>query len=155
MKTNLRKAFGALLLVVSGLAVASFSPPDGGDVFEVYVGDKFQFRQIVHSDKSVKEFVITPADYREMLNIKYSHCGVTGKNRVITLRNAQDKILKRWNFPEARSKNSVMACQVSEIVDLQKAGNEKIRLYYSSAELPEGMCLVSLREPSRQSTTRP
>lgn len=144
MKTIISRTVVPLLLIILSAGLVSFSGKDGGDVFEVYIGKTLMVQQALHNDKGVKEISLNAAHYNEKLSIRYSHCGVVGKKRVITLKDENNRVLKQLNFSEARTSNSVMVCNVNEIMDLQKSGNTIVRVYYSSAELPEGKWLVSL-----------
>jgi len=143
MKQKTRKSLLALATVFLSLFLFAFSRP-GGDVFEVYIGQAMVIQQAVYNDKGVKSITLTDANYREKMSVRYHHCGVQGKNRVITLKDENGKVLKQLNFSEAKTSNSVMSFEVRDIMDLQSKGNRTIRLFYSSTELPAGKCLVSL-----------
>ena len=132
------------------LFLSAFTKP-GGDVFEVYVGQKMVIQQALHNDPGVKSITLTKANYNEKMSVRFYHCGVPGKKRVIFLKDENGMVLKQLNFSEAKTSNSVMSIDIREIMDLQSKGNRTIRLYYSSEELPAGRWLVTLRPEGRDS----
>ena len=150
MKQMTRRTAIPLLAALSSFFFLAFSKP-GGDVFEVYIGQTMVIQQALHNDPAVKQITLTSAHYGEKMSVRFSHCGVSGKKRVITLKDENDKVLKQLNFTEAKTNRSVMSFEIREIMDLQSRGNKTIRLYYSSEELPAGKCLVSLTREGESS----
>ncbi len=144
MKTLIKRIALPVMAILLSTGLSSFSKPAGGDVFEVYIGKTLMIQQAVHNDKSTRNITLEPSHYNEKLSIRFFHCGTTGKKRVITLKDANNRVLKQFNFTEAKSGNEAMVCNIKDIIDLQNSGSSTIRLYYSSAELPGGRCLVSL-----------
>jgi hypothetical protein len=143
MRTLISKAS----LILAGLAfsfgISSFNRP-GGDMFEVYIGKEMMIQQALHNDKSVKQITLRPEQKDEKMSIKFFHCGKSGTQRTITLRDENDQVLKTLSFSEPKSSSSVMSFPVSEIVKFQSRKNSLVRLYYSSAEMPSGKWLVSV-----------
>ncbi|HEV7781394.1 MAG TPA: hypothetical protein VGO58_09010, partial [Chitinophagaceae bacterium] len=74
--------------------------------------------------------------------IKYHHCGQVGKNRVITIKDAQNKTLKEFRYVDAATPVSAMEIKLKEILNLKKSSI--LKLYYTSSELPNGRILASL-----------
>jgi hypothetical protein len=67
-----------------------------------------------------------------------------GKNRIVTVKDGQDKILKQWSYRDNESALSEMLCSAQDIITLKKAGNNVFKIYYSSSELPGGRMLASV-----------
>jgi hypothetical protein len=146
MKTGFKLALLPAMLVMV-LAFSSFhraEPAAGGDYFEVYIGQELIVQQALHNDNGIKTFNLQPAHYQEKLSIRFTHCGIAGKKRMITLKDAEGRVLRTFAFAESKSKNGVMVCEAREVMDLQTRADREINLYYSSAELPGGRCLVRL-----------
>lgn len=135
-------AINALLLVVLSMMNYSFTTVPGGDSFEVYLNNKLLFQQYIAKKEGVKSIQLDKSNYNDQVTIYYHHCGQTGTDRSISLRDAQNKELKVWHFSDA---NTAMSCKVKEIMSLQKlnSGNQLI-LYYSSKELPQGRLLAAV-----------
>ena len=113
------------------------------------MNNKLVLQQFLHAEKPLQNLVLNQANYNDKLNIRFSHCGKPGKKRVLTLRDAENRDLKKWIFPDPSVSNSSMSCNVKDIIDMQKSKNPvTFRLYYSSAELPKGRLLVSLSKGS-------
>jgi hypothetical protein len=136
-----------MTLVVTGLAftlgISSYTKP-GGDIFELYIGKEMLIQQALHNDNGVKQITLRADQKDEKMSVKFYHCGKSGTQRTITLRDQNDQVLKSLSFSEPKSSSSVMSFPVSEIVQFQSEENTSIRLYYSSAELPKGKWLVSV-----------
>ena len=133
----------ALLLVACCAALFSFSSRKGGDSFEIYVNNKLVLQQYVMRNEGVKNLSLQQSNYNDQLRINYSHCGQVGKDRVITIKDGQNRALKQWRFADAAGTERSMTCKVKDIIDLKK-GNTVLQLYYSSRELPGGRLLASI-----------
>lgn len=120
---------------MSSVLFFSFTRPDGGEGFEVYVGNKLVLQQFGSDMNTVKTIPVSQAQSGEKITVKYYHCGQPGKNRTLTVKNQQNKIVKQWKYADAAQANAGMSCPVSDLIDLQKNGNEMLCMYYSSSEL--------------------
>jgi hypothetical protein len=130
----------ALLVICAGLF--SFSSNMGGDHFEIFLNKKLVFREFVHMAKGVKSFELDQSNPDATLDVYYGHCGQTGKSRSIIIKDAQEHVLKQFNFSDA---NKYMTCKVKDLTKLQKKNSSnKIHLYYSSKELPKGKLLAAI-----------
>lgn len=138
--------FKLLTLLTTGAFISilsSFASPAGGDVFEVYLNQKLVFQQFVHMDKKIKDLSIGTANYNDELRIKYSHCGKTGNERKLALKDNKDKVIKQWLYKNGEKTS--MKLPVKELLDVQKGSQgSNLKLVYSSRELPAGMELVSI-----------
>jgi hypothetical protein len=133
----------ALLVICAGLF--SFSSNMGGDHFEIFLNKKLVFREFVHMAKGVKSFELDQTNPNATLDIYYGHCGQTGKSRSIIIKDAQDHVLKQFNFSDATGSNKYMTCKVKDLISLQKKNSSnKLHLYYSSKELPKGKLLAAI-----------
>ncbi len=121
----------------------SFSSKPGGEGFEISLNNKVVLQQYGVDMNNVKSLQLGQASSEDKLAVKYYHCGKVGKNRVITIRDAQDKVLKEFRYPDAAAPVSVMMIPVKDIMNLIK-GNTGLKLFYSSSELPNGRILVSI-----------
>ena len=131
----------ALLVICAGLF--SFSLNMGGDHFEIFLNKKLVFREFVHMAKGVKSFELDQTNPEATLDIYYGHCGQTGKSRSIIIKDAEDRVLKQFNFSDATGK--YMGCKVKDLTNLQKKNSSnKLHLYYSSKELPKGKMLAAI-----------
>ena len=141
MKRNIRPLLAGLFFVASCTMLSSFSKKMGGDKFEIYVNGKLLLEQFVTSGRTVQSLELKRNSSNEKIEVYYSHCGKTGTGRTITVRNAQNQVLKQWTFADA-STRSPMSLQAKDILALQKNKDAKLNLYYSSKELPEGRLLA-------------
>lgn len=141
MKSIITKA---MMLIATATALLSFSPNFGGEGFEILLNGKVLLQQFGKDLNTVKNLELSQVSASDKLTIRYYHCGHVGKNRVVTIKDGQNKILKQWRYKDSESNISEMLCTAQDIITLKKAGNNVIKLYYSSSELPAGRMLASV-----------
>jgi hypothetical protein len=139
-----------VLLLATCTALFSFALLPGGDHYEVYLDDKRMLNEFVHAQKEVPSLNLD-ARTGQRISIQYSHCGVVGTARHISIKDPQNKLLKEWHFTDAAGAKSPMVCLVKDIVALRK-GNASLNLYYSSKEMPNGKLLATLVLAPNQDT---
>ena len=133
-----------LLLAICSLFL-SFIPPRGGDVFKIYLNNKMVVEQAVHNRTSLKVLTLDQRNYNDQVSIYYSHCGLIGKGRHISIRDAQNREVKAWKFADTRNEHTPMVFQVKDILNLQKGNGEiKLTIMYASLEMPKGLSLASI-----------
>lgn len=121
----------------------AFTTLPGGEGFEVYMNGKLVLQRFGKDMDRPQLLRLGPADAGGEISIRYHHCGQTGKNRVLTVKNSQDRLLKEFRFAD-KSTATDMKCRTAEITALQKGKNEVLKLYYSSSELPGGRLLLTI-----------
>lgn len=141
MKSIITKA---MMLVATAAALLSFSPNFGGEGFEILLNGKVLLQQFGKDLNTVKNLELSQVSASDRLTIRYYHCGHVGKNRVVTIKDEQDRILKQWRYKDSESSVSEMLCTAQDIITLKKAGNSVFKIYYSSSELPGGRMLASV-----------
>jgi hypothetical protein len=146
------KATRVLVLGVLCATLLSFSVRPGGEGFQIYLNNRLLMQRFGNEMNTVQSLQLDPAYANEQLTIKYHHCGKVGKNRSITIKNAQNKVLKQWNFADGNDASNPMSCKVKDLLDLGKA-NTTLNLYYSSTELPGGRLLTAI-VPGKNSSAR-
>ncbi len=141
-KTKRLLSFTGILALAAMLF--SFSNKVGGEGFEIYLNNKVVLQQFGNEMKVVKTLRLDQSNENDELSVRYHHCGKVGKNRVITIKDGNDNVLKQWKFSDASSASASMTCKVKDILALQKGKDKTIKLYYSSTELPQGRQLASI-----------
>ena len=125
------------ILAVIGLASLAFTRPLGGDSFEIYLDNQLLMQQYLFRDASTKTVSLQAPDQNRNLVVRFSHCGAVGKNRSLSIRDAQSRLLKKWSFADANDPKKGMVIPVKDI----PSGN-RMQLFYQSKELPDGKTLV-------------
>ena len=133
-----------MALIAVSTALFSFSSKPGGEGFEIYLNNKVMIQQYGREMNTGQSLRLDQASPDDKLTIRYHHCGKTGKNRVVTIKNGQDKVLKEFRYADAATQVSSMTVQVKEILNIKNAASTTLRLYYTSSELPAGRMLASL-----------
>ena len=152
MKAGIKKA--AILLMMA-FTLFSFSTLPGGEGFEVYLNNKIIMQRFGNQLNSPQSIQLSDAAANDEITIKYHHCGRVGKNRVLTVKDSQDKVLKEIRFADVNVPVSGMSCKVKDIISLKKGNNNILKLYYSSTELPNGRLLASIVTGSNRTAERP
>ncbi|QNA43056.1 hypothetical protein [Lacibacter sediminis] len=149
-----KQLFVMVFLVAASSFIYSFVTPMGGEGFEIYVDNKLVLQQFNQEMKQLKNIQLTEAQSKSELKVKYYHCGMAGKSRILELKNSDQKTVKRWEFDNSEGKNFAITVAVKEILDSQeKLGNGTIYLYYSSKEAPQGRLLAGIVQANKNSVT--
>ncbi len=149
MKSIISKSMVVLAICAT---LFSFINRPGGEGFEIYLNNKVVLQQFGNEMNSVKNLQLTQSSTSDKLTIKYHHCGRIGKNRVVTVKDAQNKVLKEFRYADVATPVAAMTVDVKDIVTLRKANNQ-LKLYYSSSELPNGRMLALITTAASNTTT--
>lgn len=152
MKPTILKSACVLLL---SFILFSFSKNPGGEGFEIYLNNKVimqRFGNEVNKPQTI-QLAVSSAD--DEITIKYHHCGRVGKNRVLTIKDSQEKVLKEIRFADVNIPVSGMSCKVKDIISLKRGNNSVLKLYYTSTELPNGRLLASILTGGQTTAGKP
>lgn len=141
MKSIISKTFG---LVALAAMLLSFTPRFGGEGFEIAVNGKTVLKQYNKEMNEIRTLQVNELAPNDLLTIRYYHCGKVAKNRVVTIKDGQGKLLKAFRFKDSPDQMGEMSCSVKELLGLKKAGISVLQLYYASSELPDGRLLASV-----------
>lgn len=141
MKTIISKA---MVLMIVCISLLSFSPKPGGEGFEIYLNNKMVLQQYGTAMHEIKHLSLDQTDNNAQLIIKYYHCGKVAKNRIVTIRDQQNRSLKEFHFADAATPMAAMAVNVSDIINLKKGKGSQLNIYYASSELSKERLLTSI-----------
>jgi len=149
MKSISKNVVMITLLTSASLFLFSFSKNKGGEGFEIYLNSKLVVQQFGNNMNTLKTISLDKSQSASQLSVKYFHCGRPGKDRTIAIKDANNKILKQWHFPDVSAASVAvnelaMNFKVSDVLGLQKSNTGNLSLYYSSNELPKGRVLATL-----------
>ncbi len=147
MKSFISKTVLSVTMLVTLLSftpIFPYSPAFGGEGFEILLNGKVVSQQFGKDLNTVKNLQLSTASPGDKLTIRYHHCGRVGKNRIITVKDGEEKLIKEWRFSDAKTAVSDMSCSVRDFILLKKGSNNIFKLYYSSSELPAGRQLASV-----------
>jgi len=136
---KIRQAAFWTLLAALGLASLAFTKPAGGDSFEIYLDNQLLMQQYLFRDAATKTVNLPTPGNNKSLIVKYSHCGVAGKNRSISLKDAHSLLLKKYSYADAVDPKKGMVIPIKDI-----PSGVQVQLFYQSKELPDGKTLVYL-----------
>src|SRR5688572_26417235 len=92
-----------LLLIALSACLVSFSPAPGGDKFEIYLNNKLIVEQYVSQKATaVKYLTLYPGNYNSRIDVYYSHCGHTGTDRKIIIKDENSRTIKTFEFANAK-----------------------------------------------------
>ena len=133
-----------LTLVAIAATLLSFTANFGGEGFEISLNGKVVLQQFGKEMDIVKTLELNSASPGDKLTIRYHHCGKVGKNRIITIKDGQNNVVKEWRFKDSQKVLGDMSCNVEDIISLKKGSTQVLKLYYSSSELPGGRQLATV-----------
>lgn len=141
MKQKIHFISKGFILIMIAVFFQGFSKNRGGDYYRIFLNEKLVVEQFLTQPKGFAPLSLSTANGNDQLFIHYSHCGVAGKDRTITLADEKGKPVKMWRF--ADSKSTAMQLPVKEILNASgKMGTGSI--YYASKEKPSSQLLTKL-----------
>ena len=140
MKSMISKT---MMFVALSATLFSFSPKPGGEGFEISLNNQVLIHRFGTEINALNNLPINQAAANDQLIIKYYHCGKVGENRMVTIKDGQNNVLKEFHYADVATTNSAMSLPVKNILDLKKS-NTGLKLYYSSSELPDGRLLTNI-----------
>jgi len=144
-------------MILLGLCMAVFSaftPLPGGEGFEIYLNNKLVLQKYNSEMKQIPTLQLDKRNANDQLSVKYHHCGKVGKDRVITVKDEKNKVLRQWHFADVSTVMGAMTCNVKEILSLEKLNANQLKLYYASSELPQGRQLVTIEFTEKSYASR-
>lgn len=140
------KSFISKTLALATICVTMFSffPNPGGEGFEISLNNKVVIQQYGNDMNNLKSLQLNQVSPDEKLTIRYHHCGKIGRNRVVTIKDEQNKLLKEFRYDDPATSVGAMSLPVKDILRLKKGSSATLKLYYSSSELPGGRILATI-----------
>jgi hypothetical protein len=133
------------LLAVFCLSLVSFSPRPGGEHYRIYINKKLIMEKFVSNNMTAAYLTLTQGNVNDKIEIMYDHCGQTGTSRHLVIKDENNRIVKDLKFADAKGADIMMSFEAKEILSLQKSDKpSKLKLYYSSKEMPSGKLLTIL-----------
>jgi hypothetical protein len=130
-------------LVAIAATLLSFSPKPGGEGFEISLNNKVLIQRYGTDINTVNSLQLNQTASNDQLIIKYHHCGKVGKNRIVTIKDGQNNVLKEFRYADVSTPVAAMSLPVKDILSLKKS-NGTLKLYYASTELPNGRLLATI-----------
>lgn len=127
-----------VVLLTAAIALLSFTPYFGGEGFEISLNGKVVMQRYNKEIGQVQTLNLNNAAPADVLSIRYYHCGKVATNRVVTIKDGNDKTLKEFRFKDVTEQRGEMSCKVQELLNFKKGSNTQLKLYYTSSELPAG-----------------
>jgi hypothetical protein len=151
MKSLFKTAMAGFTLALASLSLSSYTSPAGGECFEIYQDSKLVLQRCGKDIEKVQTISLSNTANSE-LTVKYFHCGQAGKDRVLALKTSDGKLLKEWKFTNTSENNFAMKCGVKEILSVKVSNQSNLKLYYTSAEKPEGKLLAIINTAGSKTT---
>ncbi len=133
----------SVAFVAVAATILSFAPK-GGEGFEISLNNKVLIQKYGPNINDVNSLQLDQSSFNGQLSVSYHHCGRVGKNRVLCIKDGQNKVMKEWRFADTPETVAVMKCDVKDILGLKKGNANFFKLYYSSGELPNGRLLTCI-----------
>ena len=98
MKSIIRNSIASVAI---GATLLAFSPNLGGEGFEISLDSKMLIQKYGSDINDVSRLQLDQGSINSQLTVRYYHCGRVGKNRIIILKDGQNKLVKEWHFVDA------------------------------------------------------
>ena len=145
----------ALLVGLCSFAFFSFTPNKwGGEGFRIYLDDKLVTEKYGSDILTANTITLNETTAQSKISVQYFHCGKVGKNRIVTLKDMNDKIVKEWKFLDDKSPAPLMHCRVTNLSHQLTGKTRALKLYYSSTELQTERLLAKLEMKSSKSIAK-
>ena len=146
MQSKSLKPIWVLLLATTMACLQSFTAKLGGEGFEIYLNNKLILWQAVNKPFTLHSLQLDKANKDDQLVIYYHHCGSTGKDRTIAIKDDKGNTIKEWKFADASGSNKGMTIQVKDLLQLEKNYSQtNLNIVYFSQQLPQGRELSALK----------
>lgn len=154
MKNPVKGRIILLLLAIICVAPLMAFTLRGGDSFEIYLGKTLAIN-FPHRDKAIKSIDLSTTPVTDELNVSYNHCGQTGTNRTLSIKDKQ-LVLKEWKFADIKTGASTkMHIPLKDIVAIQKnLKGKQLSLFYKSDLMKDGMVLATLTSNATQASAK-
>lgn len=151
---SLKPAWTAALTIII-VCLQAFTAKAGGESFEIYLNNKLILRQAVSQSLTLQSLQLDKANKNDDLVIYYNHCGTTGKNRTIAIKDDKGNTIKEWKFADATGSNKSMTIPVKDLLQLEKNYSQaNLNLVYFAQQLPKGRALSALQFAGKSTTWR-
>jgi len=155
LRINKKSIAVTTFLAVFCMSLLSFTFLPGGENYRIYVNKKLIMEKFVSNNMTEAFVTLTQANANDKIDIMYNHCGKTGTARHLVLKDEKNHVVKDMKFADANGADIMMSFGAKEILSLQKGDNPpKLKLYYSSKELPAGKLLATLVKGSSVNVAR-
>lgn len=145
----------ALAFTFAIICLQAFTAKAGGESFEIYLNNKLILRQAVTQSLTLQSLQLDKANKDDELIIYYNHCGTTGKNRTIAIKDDKGNTIKEWKFADATGSSKGMTILVKDLLQLEKNySHAGLNIVYSSQQLPKGRALSALQFTGKSTSWR-
>lgn len=137
-----------LLFALFFLNMYAVASPTGIDSYEIYLNNQLLFRQSLDKPLHLIDLPLTDAIAGDNLVIRYTQCnapGKTGSNRIISVKDAEGNVVKKWAFKDAEGSNKAMVIPIKELLFIFKKSTGTLSLHYSAEGFAQGQKLVNLQ----------
>ena len=141
MKSFISKTMTAVVMLT---ALFAFSPKFGAEGFEILLNNKVVLQQFGKDLNSVKSLDLSNLSASDKLSVRYHHCGQIGKNRVVTIKDGANTLIKEFRFADVSTAVGEMVINVKDIPGLNLTKTVTLKIYYRSTELPNGRQLATI-----------
>lgn len=142
-----------LMWIAVSAILFSFSGDTGADSYKVYLNDKLVLQQyVMRQAAAIPALPLDGAEAGDELRVYYSHCGKIGTARKLSIRSDADKKLKDWSFADVSGTDTGMNLRVKDVLSFGKA-NDKVKIIYTSNEIPDGVTLASIATKDRKTAS--
>jgi hypothetical protein len=144
-KQNTRALFAGLASTAICLMLSAFTSPRGGYGYTIHVNSKLAGEYYLTSTHQTPTLTISDADMKGIVGVYFNECK-------LSLRSADQKILKEWSFANSIEKHDAMEFAIKDASSVLASG--KVGLYYVSERVGKPQLLAHLTTTANASKAK-
>jgi hypothetical protein len=142
MKTLKSHVLLAGMAIITLCLLVSFAPRPGGYSYTLHLNNKLVSEHYLTSKLETPTLTLTDQTMKRTLGVYFNECGQIGVGRKLSLRTADEKILKEWSFANSTSQHDPMEIELKDVATTLTSG--KVAVYYTSERVSKPQMLVYL-----------
>jgi hypothetical protein len=151
--TKLKAIARAITILVITLGTLT-AQAGGADSYEIYLNNKLLLKQFVTQPLTLNSLQLNKSNLNDKLVIYYSHCGVIGTGRKITIRDEKGNTIREWKFANVSGSNTGMTIAVKDLLQMEKQyAKNQLNIFYTAEQLPQGRMLTGVRFTDKGTTS--
>jgi hypothetical protein len=141
-KLHTQTVLAGLAAAVIFLVLSAFTTHLGGFGYTVHLSNKLVGEYYLTSTHQTPTVTVQNADLKSSLGVYFNECGQIGAGRKLSVRSADQKIVKEWSFANSITKHDAMEVSIQDVAGLLSSG--KVAIYYTSERVTKPQLLVYL-----------
>lgn len=133
----------ALLVGMTGLAIfllSAFALYPGGYSYTLHLNNRLVSEQYITPTFETPTLTLSDQDKKGTLTVYFNECGQIGRQRKLSVRVSDQKVLKEWSFANSSSQHDPLQLTLKDLSAYAHSGT--MAIYYSSERVSKPQVLA-------------